>query len=178
MQMASLYASLGNGGKVWKPFIVKRVTNYIGETVLEQKPELLKTVKKIRPSYFRLVRDILQDVVMNQEGTGKRAAVKGQTVAGKTGSVQVVSLKKNRNQVDVSMKWKEHAMFAAFSPVRSPEIAVAVVSQNDRIGGGGRAAAPVAGAIIAKYWELKKKRQEKLKIKTTQGVTIEKKQPG
>ena len=96
---------------------------------------------------------------MNPEGTGKAAAVEGQTVAGKTGSVQVVSLKKNLTDLDVSMKWREHATFASFSPVKSPEIAVAVVSEHDKIGGGGAAAAPVAGKIIAAYWRLKEERQ-------------------
>ena len=47
-------------------------------------------------------------------------------------------------------------MFGAFSPVENAEIAVAIVSQNDSVGGGGRAAAPIAGKIIKKYWELKK----------------------
>ena len=47
-----------------------------------------------------------------------------------------------------------------FSPVENAEIAVAIVSQNDSIGGGGRAA-PIAGKIIKKYWELKDLRKEK-----------------
>ena len=98
---------------------------------------------------------------MDPKGTGKKAAVEGHTVAGKTGSVQVVSLKKNRNQTDVSIKWKEHAIFGAFSPVENAEIAIAIVSQNDSVGGGGRAAAPIAGKIIKKYWELKEQRAQK-----------------
>ena len=52
-------------------------------------------------------------------------------------------------------------MFGAFSPVENAEIAVAIVSQNDSIGGGGRAAAPIAGKIIKKYWELKDLREKK-----------------
>ena len=49
-------------------------------------------------------------------------------------------------------------MFAAFSPAEDAEIAVAIVSQNDSVGGGGRSAAPVAGKIIAAYWRLKEER--------------------
>ncbi len=97
---------------------------------------------------------------MDQGGTGRNAQVAGVTVAGKSGSVQVVSLKKNTNKPgsDVSMNWKEHAMFTAFSPTENAEIAVAVVSQNDIVGGGGKSAAPIAGKIIARYWELKRER--------------------
>ena len=159
MQMVNLYAAIGNGGTVWRPYLVQRITNHFGEVVFHQRPQMLKRVAKVSQENLALMASYLQDVVMNREGTGKRAAVEGVTVAGKTGSVQVVSLKKNRNQVDVSMKWKEHAMFAAFSPVIDPEIAVAVVSQNDKVGGGGKSAAPVAGKIIATYWQLKKQRQ-------------------
>ncbi len=159
MQMASLYASIANGGKVLRPFLVNRVTNHVGETVFEHQPEMIKKIKEISPETFQVVRNTLMAVVMDPKGTGKNANVPGTTVAGKTGSVQVVSLKKNRNQADVSMNWKEHAMFAAFSPVENAEIAVAIVSQNDTVGGGGRSAAPVAGKIIAAYWRLKREKE-------------------
>ena len=166
MQMANLYATIANGGKVFRPFYVNRVTNHVGETVHEHRPERIRTVTEIKPEIIQRTRDILQSVVMDPKGTGKNAAVPGYTVAGKTGSVQVVSLKKNRNQSDVSMNWKEHAMFAAFSPVEKAEIAVAIVSQNDPVGGGGRSAAPVAGKIIQAYWELKERRALKAPSKT------------
>jgi penicillin-binding protein 2 len=158
MQMANLYATIANGGKVWRPYVVNRVTNHVGETIYEHQPELLHEVTEIKPETFNLIRQALTAVVMDPQGTGKNSMVPGVTVAGKTGSVQVVSLKKNRNQGDVSMNWKEHAMFTAFSPAEDAEIAVAVVSQNDSVGGGGRSAAPVAGKIIAAYWQLKEAR--------------------
>lgn len=161
IQMANLYASIANGGRVLKPYYVSRVTNHVGETIYEHRPELIRQVTEVSPKTFELVRNALQTVVMDPHGTGKSAAVPGVTVAGKSGSVQVVSLKKNSNKVgvsDVSMNWKEHAMFTAFSPTENAEIAVAVVSQNDLVGGGGKSAAPVAGKIIARYWELKRQR--------------------
>lgn len=161
IQMANLYATIANGGHVFRPHIVKRLTNYVGETVQENSSEEIKSDTLVKPKTFELIRGILQDVVMTQEGTGKKAQVPGQTVGGKTGSVQVVSLKKNRNRTDVSVKWKEHAMFAAFSPVEHAEIAVAIVSENDAVGGGGASAAPVAGEILRGYYELKAKRQGK-----------------
>jgi penicillin-binding protein 2 len=56
------------------------------------------------------------------------------------------------------MKWREHAIFAAFAPVENPEIAIAIVSENDG-GGGGAAAAPIAGKILNRFFELKKERE-------------------
>jgi penicillin-binding protein 2 len=158
LQMASLYSAIANGGNIWKPQVVKKVVSHVGKTILEESPQLIRTVPYITPETYAAVRAGLVAVVMDEQGTGKRARVEGINVAGKTGSVQVVSLKKNHNQRDVSMKWREHAMFAAFAPVEDPEIVVAVVSENDSVGGGGASAAPVAGKILNAYWELKRKR--------------------
>lgn len=95
---------------------------------------------------------------MDEEGTGKKARVPGVTVAGKTGSVQVVNLKKNKNQTDVSILWKEHAMFASFAPSEDPEVVVAVISEHDDKGGGGASAAPIAGQILNTFFKLKNRR--------------------
>jgi penicillin-binding protein 2 len=158
IQMATLYATFGNEGMIWRPHIVKRIVNHVGETVLVQDAELIRRVTMIKPQTFKIIKEGLQAVVMDEEGTGKAAAVGGVTVAGKTGSVQVISLSKNQTKLDVSMKWREHAMFASFSPVDNPEIAVAVVSEHDKVAGGGKSAAPVAGKIMQAYWDLKKRR--------------------
>ena len=161
LQLANLFATIGNDGNLWRPFLVKRVINTIGETVLMQEPELVRRIDKIKAENFRLVKEGLMAVVMDKEGTGKHAAVPGVTVAGKTGSAQVVGLNKNmgKTQRDVSMNWREHALFAAFSPADNPEIAVAVVSEHDKVSGGGRSAAPIAGKILQAFWDLKKQRQ-------------------
>ncbi len=159
MQMAALYAEIGMEGKLFRPHLVRRIVNHVGETVLTEEPELIRTAK-IRPETWRLVKEGLTAVVMDQEGTGKNARVEGQVVAGKTGSVQVVSLSRNsgKGQKDVSMQWREHAMFTAFSPAENPEIALAIVSEHDIVGGGGASAAPVAGKILNAFWRLKKDR--------------------
>lgn len=159
MQMAALYAEIGMEGKLFRPHLVRRIVNHVGETVLTEEPELIRTAK-IRPETWRLVKEGLTAVVMDQEGTGKNARVEGQVVAGKTGSVQVVSLSRNsgKGQKDVSMQWREHAMFTAFSPAENPEIALAIVSEHDVVGGGGASAAPVAGKILNAFWRLKAER--------------------
>jgi penicillin-binding protein 2 len=163
IQIASLYATIANGGKIWRPYILEKVTNYLGETIEAFSPELIKEAKSITPAAFKQIRHTLTEVVMNPQGTGRRANLAEQPMAGKTGSVQVVSLKKSRGRKDesaVSMKWQEHAVFAGFSPPENAEVVVAVISENDREGGGGVAAAPIGGQIIKAYWELKKSRQK------------------
>ena len=153
MQIVTLYAAIANGGKIWQPHLVRKVTNHVGATVMSVEPRLLSTVTSISQENFAIVREALEAVVMDPEGTGKQARVQGHDVAGKTGSVQVVGLERNRNQQNVSMKWKEHALFVAFSPVENAQIVVAIISENDSIGGGGKSAAPVAQKILQAYWD-------------------------
>jgi penicillin-binding protein 2 len=154
LQLASLYASIANGGKVWKPYIVKRASSSVGETLFEQTPELLREVSHVKPETLQLMREFLLQVV--DHGTGRRAQVPGVTVAGKTSTAQVVSLKKTSNKKATRMQWREHAMFTAFSPVTDAEIVVAIVSENDISDrGGGYSAAPVAQQILQVYWNKK-----------------------
>ena len=158
LQMVSLFSALSNDGKVWQPFVVHKVINQFGTSIYQQEPRLLHTTSLIRPESFKLMRESLQSVVEGNKGTGTRARLPNITVAGKTGTVQVVSLNKTENNSDVSMKWKEHAIFAAFSPVEKAEIVVLVFSQNEAAGGGGVAAAPVVHAILEAYYKLKDQR--------------------
>lgn len=164
LQLVSLYAGISNGGKIWRPRLVSRVTSHIGEVLFESKPELVREVEGVSPNTFDLVRQYLGEVVSDPKGSGHNAMVIGHTVAGKTGSAQVVSLKKNASNKndDVSVNWKEHALFAAFSPVENAEVAIIIVSENDAIGGGGAQAAPIAQKILKAYWDLKE--QKILKI--------------
>jgi penicillin-binding protein 2 len=158
LQMASLYAAIANKGQIWKPYLIKRISSTVGQIIEERQPQLIRTTDAISPENYDLVRQGLEAVVMDDEGTGKKARVPGVSIAGKTGSVQVVNLKKNKNQTDVSILWKEHAMFASFAPSDNPEIVVAVISEHDDKGGGGASAAPVAGHILNTYFKLKKQR--------------------
>jgi penicillin-binding protein 2 len=154
--MANLYATIGNEGTIWRPFLVKRVVNHVGENILVQEPELVRRTSLIRRETFKAVKEGLMAVVQDKEGTGKAANVPGQSIAGKTGTVQVISLGANRSRLAVSMNWREHAMFAAFSPVDNPEIAIAVVSEHDAVG---HAGPPVAGKIFKAYYDLKAQRE-------------------
>lgn len=158
LQLAALYSAIATRGKVWKPYIVKRISTPAGITLDERTPTLVRTIDSVSLENFELVRSGLEAVVMDDEGTGKNARVPGVRVAGKTGSVQVVNLKKNKNQSDVSILWKEHALFASFAPVENPEVVVVIISEHDDKGGGGASAAPVAGQILRSYFDLKKRR--------------------
>ena len=116
LQITSFYAAITNGGYVWRPYLVDHVKSS-GKIILQNRPEILHRVRHVTKENLKLMKKVLFSSVDDSRSTGRKAKLAYTTVAGKTGSIQVVSLKKNRNRRKASrMKWQEHAMFAAFLP--------------------------------------------------------------
>jgi len=158
LQLAVAYAAIANGGELLQPRLVLRRETWDGR-VLEETPVVKRGRVDVSPEVLREVVEGLTAVVMDRKGTGGRARVPGVSVAGKTGTTQVVSLRVLRdyeNDEDIPVRYRDHALFAAFAPVEAPEIAVAVVLAHAG-GGGGRMAAPIAQRVLARYFE---KRQQ------------------
>lgn len=150
LQLAAMTAGLAADGKIYRPHLVKKVLDRDGKTVKEFLPEVIRTVD-LKPDHYRLVREGLWAVVNEPRGTGAAARLYEVKVAGKTGTSQVVKLKEGKQAV--AYQHRDHALFIAFAPYDKPEIAVAVVVEHGEHGGG--AAAPVAGRVLRKYFELK-----------------------
>jgi penicillin-binding protein 2 len=101
---------------------------------------------------MELEKEALIGVVNESGGTGFRARLKGIAVAGKTGTAQVVSIKKDSDKnTEVPESLRDHAWFVAVAPAREPKIAVSVVIEHG--GHGGSAAAPIAREIIRTYMD-------------------------
>ena len=112
----------------------------------------MSDISDIRPDYFETIRSSLIDVVSHPKGTGRLAKSELTEIAGKSGSVQVVKLNRYSKGEQVSMLWKEHAIFAGFAPARAPKIVVLVFSEHDTSEeGGGKAAGPIVKNIIEHY---------------------------
>ena len=164
LQLASLMVSVGTWGKLWQPYLVKRIVDRAGEVVESVGPRLISHITDIERRHFDSVREGLKGAVYGEGATAWRAQVEGLTVAGKTGSVQVVGMQRQLDKeglfdvAEMARERREHALFAAYAPAHQPEIALAIVSQHDDFGGGGAQAAPVAQKIMAGYWQLRQKR--------------------
>lgn len=84
IQLASAFSSLVNGGKYYKPYVVKKILDSDGNTVEAIEPVLLKetvsedTAKKVKEYLYATV----------SEGTGKEAKVNGYSMGGKTGTAE------------------------------------------------------------------------------------------
>jgi len=91
--------------------------------------------------------------VNDKRGTSGRAKLETITVAGKTGTAQVVRMKKFRSmpEDELPRKYRDHALFTCFAPAEKPKIAITVMIEHG--GHGGSAAAPIAKKVLDEYFQ-------------------------
>ena len=153
LQLAVSYAALANGGHVLRPRLVLEVIEPGGGVVPQPTQERRRV--PVSEEHLAIVREGLHGVVDGPGGTGRRAQVPGLSVAGKTGTAQVVRLEKTAGKTGLAIPrpYRDHAWFASFAPVEAPEIVVAVLVEHG--GGGGANAAPIAQKVMQRWWDEK-----------------------
>jgi cell division protein FtsI (penicillin-binding protein 3) len=117
LQMLGVFCAIANDGVLMRPYIVQRVTDREGGTLVEPKSSVLQ--RPVRPETAALMRRLLLRVT-EDGGTGKRARVEGYKVAGKTGTAQKPV---NGRYSDTAYM----ASFVGFLPAEDPRIAAIVV---------------------------------------------------
>ncbi|MCK5594886.1 penicillin-binding protein 2 [bacterium] len=136
IQLVSLISAVANGGIIYRPRILSQTQpEQIGKL-----PCSKETIRQIKKALCEVVSD---------KGTGKFAQVKGLEIAGKTSTVQVVKMRHISKYKDIPYKFRDHAMFVAFAPVKNPQIALVVIVEHG--GEGGKVAAPIAKQIFKWY---------------------------
>ena len=138
LHMAMITSGIANNGIIMKPFLVNYIASPSGKEIKSFKKEQFKQIMDAATA--AKVKNMMQAVV--DSGTGKKAAIKGVKVAGKTGTAE--------NELTYPKKDKEHAWFIGFAPVEDPQIAVAVILEYSG-SSGGAIAAPIAQQIMDKY---------------------------
>lgn len=151
LQLAVAYATIGNGGTLYRPQIVLRVESPTGEVVRTFEP-IVRGNAQASPEHLKIMRDALEGVCNEPGGTAYYRRPRGVSfkVAGKTGTAQVVKQGDDRGR-DLPYDFRDHAWFAAYAPADEPRIAVAVV--NEHGGHGSSAAAPLAMELITYFLE-------------------------
>ncbi len=139
IQMITAYTAIENGGSLYKPQIVKELTDSKGNVVKTFTPQ------KIRNTISRQTSDTLRSILEGvvSEGTGKDAFIEGYKIAGKTGTSETF-------ENGVRSKDRYVASFMGFAPADNPEISVLVLLDHPTGDShyGGTVAAPVAASII------------------------------
>jgi penicillin-binding protein 2 len=138
LQLASAYATLGNGGKVVRPHVLDAVLGSDGIPSIVDSTTVSSDAT-LSASNLATLRTAL--VGVTTVGTGA-SAFRGFpiSVAGKTGTAQVSGK-------------DDYALFACYAPAASPRYAIAVVIEQG--GHGGSVAAPVARQIMSKLFGVK-----------------------
>lgn len=140
LQMVNAYAALANDGVLMKPYLVDKIVSTSGEMIYKAKPDVLG--RPVRPEVARAVREMLVGVT-EEGGTGKRAAVPGYSIAGKTGTAQK-AVHGGYSSTDY------YASFVGFVPASAPVFCVLVSVERPRPQHmGGFVAAPVFAKIAA-----------------------------
>jgi peptidoglycan glycosyltransferase len=150
MEAAMLSAAVANNGLLMKPYLVSKELRPNFDTLNSTKPIQLGQV--IDPDLDGSLISMMEDVVYSPEGTGGEARIPELEpqvrIGGKTGTADVGVTSGSGQEPD--------AWFTGFGLVNGvPKIAVAVIIENGGVAGnesaGGKAAAPVAQAVMKAY---------------------------
>jgi penicillin-binding protein 2 len=161
LQMAVAYNAIALDGKVYKPFLIKKILGQDSKVVQEFTPQLVRDATQpnefgviVEKSTFKAVREGMRRVVEGESGTARGSRLEGIDMAGKTGTTQVRSFSADEiyNRCDLRpLTQRHHGWFVAFAPVVNPEITVAVLTQHSC--SGARGGAPIVHDIMLAYFE-------------------------
>ena len=148
IQLAQATATLANNGIMFRPHLVKYITDTRSGTPKPIEPFPLRRIP-LQQSHIDTIKQAM--IGVNTEGTGARAFAGAEYVsAGKTGTAQVFSLKGEKySEHKIHERLRDHALFIAFAPADRPTIALAVLVENG--GFGAQAAAPIARQVFDYY---------------------------
>lgn len=141
LQMASVTATVVNGGTLFRPHFVDTIRDAEGRVVRTYDREIIRHVPVTQQS-LRSVRAGM-DEVTQPFGTAYGEDVPGVPYGGKTGTAET----EGGNGPNTT--W-----FVAYAPSKHPQLAIAVMMEKSG-GYGANTAAPVARAIIAGYFHKK-----------------------
>ena len=141
LQMVSALSAIANGGVLIEPHITKALIQE-GKIVKEIKPKKIRRVISKKTS--RQMMEILKFAV--KDGTGKKAAVDGFDVAGKTGTAQkYIAATRSYSKTEYV------SSFIGYAPADDPKLVILVMIDNPKgIHWGGVVAAPVFRQIASK----------------------------
>jgi penicillin-binding protein 2 len=154
IQLANYTATIANGGKRFKPHVIKRVIKYDGSIVTETKPEY--EILPIKKENMSIIQEGMRAVANSEDpgGTASSAFVDllPIKVAGKTGTAET------GNEANHS----SNALFICYAPADNPEIAVAVVVERGVLGA---YTAPIACDVQQQYFYIKRVQTDDYTVK-------------
>lgn len=119
IQLATAYCSVVNGGSLYQPRVVKKITDESGNTIREITPTLLR--QTISEQTSESLKQYMYSTVT--AGTAETAKVDGYSMGGKTGTAQ----KRGRDGVNYLVS------FIGFAPVEDPQLVIYCVVDEPNV---------------------------------------------
>lgn len=150
LQLVTATAMLANGGRRIEPRLVQAIRDPHTH-VWQQLPGVVRDQLAITPANLDVVREGMMDVMRPGGTAAASAAGAPYTIAGKTGTAQVVGIKQGAryDAKRLARQHQDHALFVAYAPTENPTIVIAVLVENG--GSGSGTAAPIARAVFDAY---------------------------
>ena len=128
LQMCAVAACLANGGKYYKPRIVKQAVAEDGGIVIPDTPELVVDLTKegIKASDIELIRKGMSMSTNQPGGTSGKVKLPTIEAASKSGTAQTTDNGKKSN----------NSWVMSFAPYQNPKYAICILVQNGGSGGG------------------------------------------
>lgn len=118
-QMVAAFSSLINGGYYYEPHVVKQIQDEDGNVIETKDPVLLR--KTVSSETSAQVKEYLKAVM--EYGTGKKAAVEGYDLGGKTGTAE--KLPRGNGKYLLS--------YIGYAPQENPEVLIYVVIDEPNV---------------------------------------------
>lgn len=168
LQLLAAVSAIANQGWLMKPFVVSNFRNTQGDVVWERTPQIRR--RPITEKTATTLTELLVGAVEN--GTGKRAAIAGYRVAGKTGTAQKVDpLRGTYSSTQLI------GSFVGFVPAEDPQISMLVIIDEPRRGPawGGVVAAPVFREVasqVLRYLKVPPDHGEEIRVAAVVGPSV------
>ncbi|MDP3800427.1 MAG: penicillin-binding protein 2 [bacterium] len=134
LQLALATSAIANHGTLFKPRVVKNITDASGKVIKNIEPEILSK-NFVDQESLEIIRKAMHETIVS--GSGRSLSSLAGSAGGKTGTAQT------------GVGNNTHAWFSVFAPYENPEIVLIVLVENG--GEGSSIAAPIAREVLEWY---------------------------
>jgi len=138
LQVANFTAFFANGGKLYRPHLVKEILDGENQLIRKIEPEIIRD-NFISDKNIKIVKDGMRQTVVS--GSARRLDILPYKISGKTGTAQWGTNK------------TPHAWFTSFAPYDDPEIVITILIEEGKEGSD--LPVTIAGEIFDYYFSEK-----------------------